>query len=489
MSTKSLSRRRLLGYAGALSATLALEACGGGAATSAPAATTAKPTTGAAATTAPTTGGAAATSAPAATTAGSAAAGAPTAATTATKAAGNVDWWTTAGADIGSQPDQEAFVAAFQKSAAGATVKVKPTFLPDDGFSEKMTTVLATGSGVPDVSTFFNGDWFPQATDLRDYIARDKVDLNQFSKIHFDTRCRFGDKIIGMPIGVGATMYYYNTTLFDKAGLKAPQWGYTTDQYLQDAIKMSDRSKKVFGTSMPKAWRGEFFAFGARPFSDDGAKVDGYLNGPKTQKAYEFMYDLANSGAVPTAAEFDVIKTEGTGPLDLFNTGRLGFAGLNNGQFQIVDKAGVKFGLIHNPQAPGEDVVTNGWTLQLGIPTASKNKDAAWEYLKWMTTEPGQKFLMLQNHGFTPTIPALWKEHPAAADPRLQFFFKILETRQVWEFAGRFPYFGKVTRTSQELLDKIYLGKVKRGDIKAELDALVAPTQKTLDEERAKLKA
>lgn len=194
MSTKSLSRRRLLGYAGAMSAALALEACGAGSATSTPSGTTAKPT---------------------------AVAGAPTAAaTTTTRVAGNADWWTVAGADVGNQPDQEALVAEFQKSPAGASVKVKPTFLPDDGFSEKMTTVLATGSGVPDVTSIVNADWFPQATDLKDYIARDTVDLNQFSKIHFDTRCRFGDKIIGLPIGVGATMYFYNTTLFEKAGLK-----------------------------------------------------------------------------------------------------------------------------------------------------------------------------------------------------------------------------------------------------------------------------
>lgn len=480
-NAKALSRRRLIGYAGALSAALALQACGAGNAPPAPAGTqaaatgtTRAPGTSAAAN--PTAAGSPATSA--------------TSAATAVRpaAAGNVEWWTVAGADAGNQQDQEALLAEFQKSAAGATVKVRPTFLPDDGFSEKMTTVLATGSGVPDVTSFVLADWFPQATDLRDYIARDKVDITIYSKIHFDTRCRFGEKIIGLPIGVGATMYYYNTTLFEKAGLKAPEWGYTMDQFLADATKMSDRSKKIFGAAMPtRAWRGEFFAFGARPFSDDGTKVDGYLNGPKTQKAYEFMYDLATSGAVPTAAEFDVLKTEGTGPLDLFNTGRLGFAGLNNGQFGLVDKAGVKFGLVHNPAVPGEEIVTNGWTIQIGIPAASKNKDAAWEYLRWFTGEPGQKFLMLRNNGFTPTIPALWKEHPAANDPRVQFFFKILQTRQVWEFAGRFPYFNKVTRTSQELFDKIYLGKVKRADIKAELDALVAPTQKVLDEERAKL--
>lgn len=68
---------------------------------------------------------------------------------------------------------------------------------------------------------------------------------------------------------------------------------------------------------------------------------------------------------------FQALQTEGTGPLDLFNTGRLGFAGLNNGQFGIVEAAGVDYGLVHNPTVEGEEIVTNGWTLQLGIPDAS----------------------------------------------------------------------------------------------------------------------
>ena len=97
----------------------------------------------------------------------------------------------------------------------------------------------------------------------------------------------------------------------------------------------------------------------------------------KTVKAFEFFYDLAHSGAVPTAAEFDVLKTEGTGPIDLFNTGRLAFAPLNNGQFGIVEKAGVKYGLIHNPKVLGEEIVTNGWAIQAGIPAASKNNCSA----------------------------------------------------------------------------------------------------------------
>ncbi len=211
------------------------------------------------------------------------------------------------------------------------------------------------------------------------------------------------------------------------------------------------------------------------------------MNGAKTVAAFEFMYDLAHSGAVPTVAEFQALQTEGTGPLDLFNTGRLGFAGLNNGQFQIVDQAGVKFGLVHNPQVPGEEIITNGWTLQLGIPKASQKQDAAWEWLKWMTGKDGQRFLMNMNHGYTPNIPALWPEHPAANDERVKFFFKILETPMLWEFSGRFPYFSKVTRLNQDLYDKIYLGEIEKSQIKDELNKTVPQAQEIVDTERKNL--
>jgi hypothetical protein len=211
------------------------------------------------------------------------------------------------------------------------------------------------------------------------------------------------------------------------------------------------------------------------------------MNGPKTVKSLEFFYDLARSGAVPTAAEFEVLRTEGSGPIDLFKTGRLAFAPLNNGQFQSVDEAGVKFGLVHNPQVPPEPIITNGWAIQIGIPEASKNHDASWEWLKWYAGEPGQRYLQDLNKGFTAAIPALWKDHPAASDPRVQFFFKILETDQVWAFAGRFPYFNDVTRLNQDLYDRIYLDKVKRSEIQSELDKVVPEAQKIVDEAREKL--
>lgn len=464
MSDKKLSRRDFLRLTGVAAAGAVATACA-----------------------APTTEAPKPTSAPVATSAPAATAVPPTAAPTARPVV-TADWWTVAGADVGNQADQEALVAEYLKSESGSWAKVKATFLPDDGYSEKMTTVLGTGSGAPEVATLWNDGWFPAATDLRERIAKDKMDINMYSKVHFDTRCRFGEQIIGLPIGVGATMYFFNKTLFEKAGLKEPAWGYTTDQFLADAIKMTDKPKKVFGAAMPtRVWRGEFFAFGARPFSNDGKTVDGFMNGPKAVKAFEFIFDLARSGAVPTAAEFEVIRTEGTGPLDLFNTGRLGFAGLNNGQFLAVDKAGVKFGLVHNPKTAGEEIVTNGWTLQIGIPKAAKNPDAGWEFLKWFTGVPGQTFLMKRNNGFTPTIPSLWKDHPAANDERVKFFFEILKTPQVQEFAGRFPYYPAVIRLNQDLFDRIYLDKVKRADIKSELDKVVPAAQKVVDEQRAKL--
>jgi multiple sugar transport system substrate-binding protein len=405
-------------------------------------------------------------------------------------AATNVDWWTVAGTpETGGSPEATAkMIEVFKQTAGGALATPIANFLPDDGYSEKMTTVMGSGVGVPDVASILVANWFPAALDLRQFIERDKLDTNQYSKIHFDTRCLYENEVIGLPTAVGATMYFYNTDLFDAKGIKYPEWGYTMDQFLEDATALSDRSKKIFGaTIQTRIWRGEMFAFGARPFSDDGKIVEGYMNGPKTVKSLEFFYDLARSGAVPTAAEFEVLRTEGSGPIDLFKTGRLAFAPLNNGQFQSVDEAGVKFGLVHNPQVPPEPIITNGWAIQIGIPEASKNHDASWEWLKWYAGEPGQRYLQDLNKGFTAAIPALWKDHPAASDPRVQFFFKILETDQVWAFAGRFPYFNDVTRLNQDLYDRIYLDKVKRSEIQSELDKVVPEAQKIVDEAREKL--
>jgi ABC-type glycerol-3-phosphate transport system substrate-binding protein len=406
------------------------------------------------------------------------------------RAPATVDWWTVAGVPEtgGSQEATTQMLNVFKQTAAGQWVTPKPNFLPDDGFSEKMTTVMGSGVGVPDVTSIIVANWFPGALDLRPLIARDNLDTKQYSKIHWDTRCLYQDKVIGLPTAVGATMYFYNTSLMDAKSIKYPEWGYTMNQFISDASKISDRSKRIFGaTIQTRIWRGEMFAFGARPFSDDGKTVNGYMNGPKTVKALEFTYDLARSGAVPSAAEFEVLRTEGSGPIDLFNTGRLGFAPLNNGQYQIVDKSGVKFGLVHNPQVPGEPIITNGWAIQIGIPAASKNPEAAWEWLKWYAGEPGQRYLQNLNKGFTSVIPAMWKDHPAASDARFKFFQRILETDQVWAFAGRFPYFNKVTALNQDLYDRIYLDKVKRSDIQSELDKVVPAAQAIVDEERKKL--
>jgi ABC-type glycerol-3-phosphate transport system substrate-binding protein len=206
-------------------------------------------------------------------------------------------------------------------------------------------------------------------------------------------------------------------------------------------------------------------------------------------RAFEFFHDWLTSDAVPTSAENEVLRTEGTGPLDLFSTGRLGFGALTHGQFQRVDKAGVKFGLIHQPIVDGEGYWHNGWTTRIGLPEASKVKDQAWEWIKFYTGEPGQKHLMMLDQGFTPAIPDLWKQHPGANDPRLQFFFKVTgETRQVREYLFRFPYVAKVTRLNQELYDQIYLKRIAKADIKKKLDETVPLAQKVIDEERAKLK-
>lgn len=414
----------------------------------------------------------------------------PTATTEAAQPAVEIDWWTIGGTEeFGTEEMVEEMLAEFEKSPAGSWVDVNPTFLPDDGFSEKMTTVIGTGSGVPDVAFLWDPGWLPRATDLTEYIERDNFDIGIYNQLYFDMLSRYDDKIVGLPLGLGANFYFYNKALLEESGVAFPEWGYTMDQWLEDIKAIGDPDQKIYGGRVPGLWSPNFYAFGARPFSEDGTTVEGYLNGPKAVRAFEFMYDLASSGAVPTSAEMEVLQTEGTGPVDLFMSGRLAFAQLNQGHFRLIDEAGVDYGLVHTPTVEGEDIIHNGWSLLVGIPAASEKKDAAWEWLKWYVGEPGQRFFMLYpGSTFIPSIPALLEDHPSADDERYKFFFRILnETYLINLWKNQFSYIRQVERVCSDLYDKIYLGEIDRDEIKGELDALVPEAQQTVDEEREAL--
>ncbi len=279
----------------------------------------------------------------------------------------------------------------------------------------------------------------------------------------------------------------YNKDLFDAAKVAYPKDDWTVDDFLKIAQQLTDASKKRWGGDRPRGpFRAIWDNFGAQPYSDDSKTVDGYLNSKASVDAYTWLWDLVNSNSTPTPADLEVLSKEGTGPVDLFLAGRLAMATLNQGHMQNAIKSGVNFGIVPEPKGPSSQRYVNAWSLTVSIWKGAKHPQEAWQFLSYWAGPKGQKFLM-DNGNLFPSIPSALKQHKDASKDYVQSFLKVLDLKQVAEWDMDHPCKGTVLRAAQDVWDRINLGKIKRDEIKAALDAVVAPAQKALDECRVRL--
>jgi multiple sugar transport system substrate-binding protein len=377
---------------------------------------------------------------------------------------------------------------AKQFEAEYPNIKINVTVLPESGFTEKMTTTLGTGQGAPDLAFFWDNNWFPQALDLTPFIkesADTKADI--YLPGFWNTRALWKDKVVGLPLGVGANFVMYNKDLFDAAKEPYPTADWTTDDYNRLVVKLTDASKKRWGGDRPRGpYRAIWNNYGAFPYSDDSMKVEGFLNSPESVAAYTWLWDLVATNGTPTSADLEVLSKEGTGPIDLFLAGRIAMATLNQGHMLNATKAGINFGIVPEPKAPGKERFVNAWSLTVSIWSGTKHPQEAFQFLSYWAGVKGQKYLM-ENGTLIPSIPSVLKDFKDAQTDYAQAFFKTLELKQVAEWDNAHPCKATVLRAAKDVWDLVNLGSIKREEIKAKLDELVAPSQKALDECRTRL--
>jgi multiple sugar transport system substrate-binding protein len=396
-----------------------------------------------------------------------------------------IDWWTVNSEEY-SEEVQKAMVAEFE--ASHPNIKVNMTVLPESGFSDKMTTALGAGQGAPDVAFFWDNNWFPEALDLTPYIEADPdFDPSMYFEGFWNTRAVWQDKVVGLPLGVGAQFVMYNKDVFDEAGVDYPGADWTTEDFIAMATQLMDPDVKRWGGDRPRRpFRAIWFNYGAHPYSDDSMTVDGYLNGPESVAAYTWLWDLVQSGSTPTPADIEVLGTEGTGPVDLFLAGRLAMATLNQGHMLNAVKAGANFGVVPEPQVDGNERYVNAWSLTSSIWKGTEHPDEAWTFLSWWVGPEGQKFLM-ENGNLFPSIPSVLEQYKDADQEYAQAFFDVLKLKQVSEWRIAHPCDGTVARAASDVWDKIMLGDIERDQIQSELDAVVPAAQEALDECRDRL--
>jgi multiple sugar transport system substrate-binding protein len=201
---------------------------------------------------------------------------------------------------------------------------------------------------------------------------------------------------------------YANKKLFDAAGIALPQEGWTYDDLLSIAQQLTvdkngnnatspdfDPSNIVqYGMNHQGGWFRSFqttiYSFGSHTISDDGSTFDGYMNSEQTIAALQWMNDAINVYHVAPTTEW--LTALPSGSMQALYDGQLAMV-FGNGPWylgQLQEQPDFEYAILPMPTGPGGHHGAVCWA-GFGLAPTSKNKDAAWLFLKALGTEIGQR--------------------------------------------------------------------------------------------------
>jgi multiple sugar transport system substrate-binding protein len=322
-------------------------------------------------------------------------------------------------------PWEQAAVAAFKGQAPGVTLTLE-TVPNASEFDPKLTALLAGGTP-PDVWTHWGqsgfGDYFARGllADLSALAGRDKLDGSVFLPNTLDAWKRNG-KLYGLSFNQRfGTFVYYNKQLFDGAGVPLPpvDWEdrtWTWDRMVEGARRITAAGAggagQAFGVgagAQPSLW-GLAYQFGGDFFTKEhyanGVARASNIGSPEVLAAMTARAELMQRLRVwPTQADFQAVGISGLTPL--FIAGRLGMLMDTGSEWPRIDKeARFEWGVAAVPRQ--KDNKNINFINPLLLSAESKNKEAAWAFMKWNVSEAGQR-LLVQN-SFQPVHKGLVDE-------------------------------------------------------------------------------
>ncbi|MFT3974093.1 MAG: ABC transporter substrate-binding protein [Amaricoccus sp.] len=329
---------------------------------------------------------------------------------------------------------------------------------------------LARKTGSPDVFTqdviwiaeFASAGW---ALPLDEYFGKETGDY--FSGT-IDA-CTFNGKLTALPWAIDSGMLFYRKDLLDEAGAKVPE---TWDELVATASEIQKAGKAKFGY----LWQGKqaevlvcnavsiIGSNGGSILSADGKSS--MLADDAAVGAIQFLYDTINTTKISPS---NVLSWDEEPSRMPFTGGEAAF--LRNWSYvyslaqdakasKVVDKVGVA-PLPHF--AGGKSSACLGG-YQYGVNANSKNREAAVEFLTWMSSPETQLWYAL-NMGLAPTRPAVF------AAPKLTAAQPFMATlKDVFTGATPRPITPKYPQVSLALQSGISRALVT-GKVKEELTA------------------
>lgn len=300
--------------------------------------------------------------------------------------------------DFGDANDKAIRAAAIERfNEKYPNVKVNNQFTPISSWSDyldKLVTQIAGGQAPDMIHLATEGvqlavknnlvvpldDFVTSNDDVQAIIAdTNETLLNGFSS---------DGKLYFLPASWNNMMIYYNTKIFEEAGIERPNDDWTWDDFLKIAQQLTDTSSndKKYGFGIP------YFNFGLQPFyfSNDASILADDLKTPTIDdpnfiEAVQFIRDLVYEYKVSP----DPANTDPNAIFQLFSAGNIGMTGGGHWPMQFFASNDFSdYDILPWPQNKKQATVfgADGW----GITPQAENPEIAFALLSELIGEEAQ---------------------------------------------------------------------------------------------------
>lgn len=379
-------------------------------------------------------------------------------------------------------------IPEFQK-ATGINVTLEN--YAENDLVQKLTTEFTAGNSTVDAfmqrplqegKLFAQNGWY---VDLNTFIKDAKktpADYNfaDFQKAAVGTET-IKDMITGIPLVTEQEVLYYRKDLYQAAGLQPPK---TLEELEAAAAKLTDKSKQQFGfiargqgNPAVTQFSSYLYSYGGDWFDPTTKKAT--LNTPEAIAAFTLYGKLHKNYAPPGTTNMSwpqAVAVFAQGSVASYTDANSIFANLlDPTKSTVADKTGV----VPFPAGPKGSVPYSVTSWGLSIAASSKNKDAAWEFVRWATSK--EIVMKTQGEGAVPGARAsVW------ADPVGKSKFPAdWVAAQVASANGRGYDRPLVVQVgaARDIIGTVITAAINGEDVKAAADKANADFQKLLDSE------
>ncbi|WP_240763200.1 ABC transporter substrate-binding protein [Paenibacillus thalictri] len=287
--------------------------------------------------------------------------------------------------------DQNAFKEVFAEfKKENPNIDVQIDTIPQQQYYEKLRMQLSSGENIDIIGG--NMDVFLDTgilEPLDDYIAKNKMDVSGFGPLY--DNLKVNDKTYGLPYRKSNWMLYYNKTLFDEMKVPYPKADMTWDEFRDLAKKMTkgEGANKVYGAFLhpwAQTWYMQAVQTGASIIDKDLSPF---------KKGLQFRMDMEKDGSIMSWAEQITTNAHYNSAFQKGNVAMNVIGDWHVAQLRAAEqekKISFDWDVVPIPHPAGVPANTSLATpVSLMLNKNSKNKDAAFQVIQFMTGAKGAK--------------------------------------------------------------------------------------------------